>query len=88
MKINIYGNNLRDRVEVDKKTPKDTGVEYTGLQFYIAPDCIHGPDDDDTSAVVFWYSNKVERGLLKAALERALKHLNDNPTSDDSATQS
>lgn len=94
VKINVYGDNLRSRVEVTKKTPEGSktpqtpeGVPYFGIQFFIGTDFHHDPDDEDTSAVVFWYHNKFQRDELKAALVSALKLLEENKTDDEPATQ-
>lgn len=40
-------------------TGSDTGKTFIGLRLYLeSPDVLHaGPDDDDRSAVTFWYED-------------------------------
>jgi hypothetical protein len=79
MRINVYGDELNKRVEHVKRTPRDTEIEYSGIQFFLGRDFKHTPGDDDTSAVVFWYHSEYERSELRAALEAALKLVDENP---------
>jgi hypothetical protein len=73
MKINVYNEELTDRVELQKVSAK-TGAPFYGLSFYLAsPDVLHNtPGDDDSSAVVFWSDS---REKLVALLSSALKQI-------------
>jgi hypothetical protein len=55
MKVNIYEEELTERIEIRKKRA-ETGTEYYGLQFFLhSSERLHRrPGDDDSSAVVFW----------------------------------
>jgi hypothetical protein len=80
MRVNIYAEEMTDRVEIiSKTTPEGT---FTGVRFYLElpvsvdqPELpkeirgpfIHRPGDDDSAAVTFW--GKAE---LKVALRKAL----------------
>ena len=79
MRINIYAEEMTDRVElISKKT--DDG-EFTGVRFYlelpvttpsgenIKGPFIHHPGDDDSSAVTFWGKKNLQR-VLKTALNK------------------
>ncbi len=83
MRINVYGDEINKRVESERKTPKQTDVEYIGIQFFVGRDYEHTPGDDDTSAVIFWYHSKQQRDALRTALETALKLVNENPGEDE-----
>jgi hypothetical protein len=54
MRINIYSEELTDRVEQVEKTVD--GTVFYGVRFYLKspPDLHSTPEDDDTSAVTFW----------------------------------
>lgn len=60
MRINIYSEEITDRVE--KITKEANGHTFYGVRFYLkSPDDLHHtPDDDDTSAVTFWASSEDE----------------------------
>lgn len=86
MRVNIYAEEMTDRVEVVSKTID--GHTYTGLRFYLelpvtlpAIDTegkplqargpfIHRDGDDDSSAVTFWGKRS-----LRAALQQAITML-------------
>ena len=80
MRVNIYAEELTDRVELVSKTID--GREYTAVRFYLylpvtiatgsGPSNVQGPfihraGDDDSSAVTFW-GKKDLRELLRKAL--------------------
>ena len=64
LRINIYAEEITDRIEVVRKTVD--GIEFTGLRFYlympvtladgraVSGPFIHREGDDDSSAVTFW----------------------------------
>lgn len=57
MRINVYAEELTDRIEVISKAPPNhPDVEFKGIRFYLAsPDTLHSdPDDDDSSAITIW----------------------------------
>ena len=56
MRINIYNEELTERVELTEKRAANTGVSFYGLHFYLhSPEELHHDDaDDDSSAVIFW----------------------------------
>ena len=71
MKVNIYEEELTERIEIRKKRA-ETGTEYYGLQFFLhSSGRLHRrPGDDDSSAVVFWSKEPENlRFLLSKALE-------------------
>lgn len=80
MRVNIYAEEITDRVEIIVK--EIDGFRYTGVRFYLElpatdPDgsmhqgpFIHRPGDDDSSAITFW-----GKAALKPLLQKALKLL-------------
>lgn len=87
MRVNIYAEEMTDRVEIIEK--EVDGNKFTGVRFYLelpstlqlkdgamiqikAP-FIHHPGDDDSSAVTFW-GKKDLRGLLFKAIDLLDKH--------------
>jgi len=85
MRVNIYAEEITDRVEFVTKTIN--GRDFVGVRFYLylpvtvadskvgGPDQVQGPfmhgeGDDDSSAVTFWGKRR-----LKEALKHAVKML-------------
>jgi hypothetical protein len=77
MRVNVYAEELTDRVEIIEKETAD-GV-FTGVRFYlelpvtvgekqVRGPFMHRPGDDDSSAVTFW-SRRDLRGLLARTIE-------------------
>lgn len=72
MRVNIYAEEMTDRVEVVAK--EIDGTVYTGVRFWLAfpgPDgkpqwFTHRPDDDDSSAVTFWGKRSLRETLARA----------------------
>ena len=76
MRVNIYAEEMTDRIEIVSK--RIGGQLFTGLRFYLelpatvdgvqhkAP-FIHGPGDDDSSAVTFWGKKDLRIMLEDAA---------------------
>ncbi len=80
MRVNIYAEEMTDRVEIVSKG------EFTGVRFYLElpvtvpnPDSpmgvrqvsgafMHHPNDDDSAAVTFWGKQDL-RGVLRSALD-------------------
>lgn len=57
MRINVYAEELTDRVEIIEKSPDShPDVTFYGVRFYLkSPDGLHDdPDDDDSSAITLW----------------------------------
>src|SRR5882724_9666392 len=85
MRVNIYAEEMTDRVELITKEVE--GHQFTAVRFYLELPAtvdgkqhqgpfIHRPGDDDSSAVTFW-GKKSLRPLLQKALDLL-------PTSTDS----
>jgi len=56
MRINIYAQEITDRLEVVETTAENTGAKFIGIRFYLdSPDSLKPPvhPDDDSSAVTF-----------------------------------
>lgn len=79
MRVNIYAEEITDRVEVISK--EIDGQAFTGVRFYlelpvthegqqISGPFMHRAGDDDSGAVTFW-----GKRALKDALEKALRLL-------------
>ena len=82
MRVNIYAEEMTQRVEIVEKTTADG--TFTGLRFYLELPVtvphprggniqhrgpfMHRPGDDDSSAVTFWGKHDL-RVVLKKALE-------------------
>lgn len=85
MRVNVYAEEMTDRIEVVEKTTPDGS--FTGLRFYLelpatvdgkqyqAP-FMHNPGDDDSAAVTFWGKQDL-RVNLRLALERLDEHYAD-----------
>lgn len=82
MRVNVYAEELTDRVEIISK--EIDGRTFTGLRLYLElPVTINGvqhkgpflhrPDDDDSSAVTFWGKRDM-RGILRKALALLDEH--------------
>lgn len=80
MRVNIYAEEMTDRVEIVTKTID--GVEFEALRFYlylpvtkqvgndtvqVQGPFIHREEDDDSAAVTFW-----SRGQLRSILAKAI----------------
>ena len=69
MRVNVYAEELTPRVEIVSKKIGDR--TYTGLRFYlelpvtmqdgeqVSGPFVHGPGEDDSSAVTFWGKQKL-----------------------------
>jgi len=62
MRLNVYGEELTDKVEVIKKTVDQR--LFVGIRFYLKshPDLHHSDSDNDESAVTFWVPWTKEKG--------------------------
>lgn len=77
MRVNVYAEEMTDRIEIIGK--EIDGHTFTGLRFYVylpttLPDgtqaqgpFIHRPGDDDSGAITFWGKRDL-RELLRNAL--------------------
>lgn len=65
MRVNVYAEEMTDRVEVIEKRA-DTGHTFTGIRFYLGFPFIHQDGDDDSSAVTFWGKRDLRVQLRKA----------------------
>lgn len=75
MRVNVYAEEMTDRIEVIRK--EADGRVYTGLRFYLELPAtvdgvqhrgpfMHRPGDDDSSAVTFWGKRDLRDALRKA----------------------
>lgn len=75
MRVNVYAEEMTDRVEIVRKVTPDG--EFTGLRFYLELPIsngsvthkgpfIHRPGDDDSAAVTFWGKQDLRSMLYKA----------------------
>ena len=82
MRVNIYAEEMTDRVEVVEKSID--GVTFTGLRFYLELPAtvdgkqyqgpfMHRTGDDDSAAVTFW-SKSDTRELLRKSLKVLDEH--------------
>ena len=82
MRINVYAEEITNRVEIIEKKTKDG--KFTGLRIYlelpvthkgenISGPFMHHPGDDDSSAVTFW-GKKHMIPLLEKALKMLKQH--------------
>lgn len=88
MRVNIYAEEMTDRVEIIAK--EIDGTKFTGLRFWLALPVtvdgkqyqgpfMHGPGDDDSGAVTFWGKSDL-REVLRTALDLLDKHYAARPT--------
>jgi hypothetical protein len=91
MRINVYAEEMTDRVELVTKTTEDG--EFTGVRFYLELPAtvdgrnvrgpfIHRPGDDDSSAVTFWGKRDLRAALAKALALLDARH---QPTTQQGA---
>ena len=78
MRVNIYAEELTEKVEViEKVTPDGT---FTGVRFWlelpvgsganiVQGPFMHHPGDNDSAAVTFWGKQKLKALLQKALIE-------------------
>jgi hypothetical protein len=87
MRVNIYAEEMTDRIEIIEKTTADG--TFTGVRFYLElPVTIpnghggnavyrgpfmHKPGDDDSAAVTFWGKRNL-RSVLVIALKKLDRH--------------
>lgn len=60
MRINVYNEELTQEIEWAEKHVEATGKTYYGLRMFLksAPELHHTADDDDRSAITFWFGTK------------------------------
>ena len=75
MRVNVYAEEMTDRVEIVTKLIN--GQSFTGLRFYLELPAtvgnrqyqgpfLHSPGDDDSAAVTFWGKSDLRFALHKA----------------------
>jgi hypothetical protein len=80
MRVNVYAEELRERVTIVHKEPKNApGVIFSGIEFLVGDEVMHTPGDDDSSAVTFYYNSEYTRSQLKTMFTKALDLLETNP---------
>ncbi|MGB0747562.1 MAG: hypothetical protein ACPGO3_02360 [Magnetospiraceae bacterium] len=78
MRVNVYAEEMTDRIEIISKEIE--GTTFTGLRFYLELPAtvngqqhqgpfIHRPGDDDSAAVTFWGKRDLRKVLRKALTE-------------------
>lgn len=92
MRLNVYAEELTDRVEIVQKETADG--KFTGVRFYLelpvtileghSPEQVRGPfmhhpGDDDSAAVTFWGKRELRKILIKA-VELIDRHYASEPT--------
>jgi hypothetical protein len=77
MRVNVYDHDLTGCVVEAGPKEADEGAIFKGVRFFLNPKIMHGPDDDDTPAVTFWYNQDAayEKNLLITSLVKALRLL-------------
>jgi len=70
MRINVYNEEIMDRVEV--VTKEANTVTFTGIRLFVGKPFEHTPGDEDSSAVTFWYSDEYTRRQLRVAFKKAM----------------
>lgn len=78
MRVNVYSEEVRDRVEL--RTKEVNGVVFNGIEFLVGDPFEHTPGDDDSSAVTFWFNSKYTRETLESAFKKALMILSESAT--------
>jgi hypothetical protein len=84
MRVNVYAEEMPDPPRIEIVTKEAEGQTFTGLRIYLelpvtvgdheyAGPFIHGPGDDDSSAVTFWGKRNL-REVLRIALEKLDAH--------------
>lgn len=83
MRVNVYAEEMTDRVEIISK--EIDGHAFTGLRLYLELPCtlpdgnnvsgpfMHRPGDDDSAAVTFWGKRDL-RGVLRKMLSMLDEH--------------
>lgn len=82
MRVNVYAEEMTDRIEIIEKTIE--GQRFTGLRLYLelpatvggqqySGPFIHRPGDDDSAAVTFWGKRDLRR-VLRLALAELDRH--------------
>jgi hypothetical protein len=80
MRVNVYAEELRERVQIVHKTPKNApDVTFSGIEFLVGDEVMHSPTDDDSSAVTFFYNSDFTRDQLRKMFTKALELLEENP---------
>ena len=80
MRVNVYGEELTDEVEIIKQRDDRDRVMY-GVRFYLdSPESLHRePGEDDRSAVTFWVpwsqATKHQVNLVHSMLLKALNKI-------------
>lgn len=78
MRINVYSEEITERVEVKRRQATNTGAWFYGLHFFLrSPEELHHSNtDDDTSAVILWSDTPEKlRTLLSAAAEEVQRFI-------------
>jgi hypothetical protein len=74
MRVNVYNEEITDRIDLVEKTVEDTGEKFYGVRFFLAsPAELHRKNqgDDDAPSVTFW-SDRSDRDRVRNILSKAL----------------
>jgi hypothetical protein len=66
MRLNVYHEELTRETKIVEKHVPETGKTYYGFRIFLksAPELHHTEDDDDRSAITFWYGDKLDCEML------------------------
>jgi hypothetical protein len=74
MRVNVYNEEITDRIELVETEVRDTGETFYGVRFYLASSSeLHSKrqGDDDAPSVTFW-SDRPDRAGVRNILSKAL----------------
>jgi hypothetical protein len=74
MRVNVYAEEITERIELVQKPVGDTGEVFYGVRFYLdSPPSLHRKNqgDDDAPSVTFW-SDRPDRYRVRSILSKAL----------------
>jgi hypothetical protein len=79
--VKIYNEEQTGRVEPCADPANDGAVVFKGIRFFFGRKANHTPEDDDTSAVTFYFTdedNGYWKNQLRTALQKALELLDND----------
>lgn len=71
MRINVYHEELTHETEIVTTFVEETNRTYYGVRIFLAsaPELHHEPNDDDRSAITFWYGSEYTCRLIAQTFE-------------------
>ena len=88
MRINVYAEELPtvseleaegDRVSLRRKQLTNVDFPHFGIQFLVGPRNEHTSGDDDTSGIIFWFSDIHHKEAMAWMLRKAIEKLEESP---------